>query len=562
MLCDWWESLFTCKMTGFVDENLSVMSRDILGGQAFLSAFVRHSVTSNVMEQSPFLFLSGSMADKIRSILLVGISIPFQNATFQQYDRRNAELISRLSEMEKDMLEQLSSEFERNALEVTENQELQRYYKLVIDRHVETINVVKTALDICGYAANIATHRWVWWPHEILAIGVFFNAIGNEMVHCVNAVASKTEGSNEIEYATDAIIDELLANLNIIYGSKKERDFMDAIYNNICQYNCVNRSYHHNCGINGASMKRDHHLSVNLLLLKAFVTLDTFDVQILKEIGYFMRHVGSYIARLKKIQHKIDKLDLTRLKLRDNYQPQSAEVIATLDETHSLFEVQPFRFSYSQEAECVLKVTTAVEVPSRAWTFFQGNSGTGKTTFVHILLGLIAPGEVDVAFFGRRRYSYGSIRDYVSVVKSKGDIFSNRSVEFNVTFGVRASPSMSEHDIRRTIVKYFAAFQLGDYDELSHKLIRHMSTGEQQRIKVIRLIVGTLSSAKKSVWIMDEVTSNVDANIEAVILKELKRIQEALGLSVIHISHNPASRDYCDYYMLIDEKKDISISPN
>jgi ABC-type multidrug transport system ATPase subunit len=292
-----------------------------------------------------------------------------------------------------------------------------------------------------------------------------------------------------------------------------------------------------------------------------FVTLDTFDVHILKEIGFYVRHIGMYIARVKKIQDKISKLDLARLPPRDARQQERAEAIESVDESHALFDVRPFRFSYSGEA-CVLDVTKAIHVPSRAWTFFQGNSGTGKTTFVHLLLRLIAPGEVDVAFFGHRRYSYGAVRDYVSVVTSKGDIFQNRSVAFNVTFGVQASASMSERDIRSAIAKYCGLFELGDYDAIAHKLIRHMSTGEQQRIKLVRLIVGTLASPKRCVWILDEVTSNVDAEVEAVVLKELRRVQAALRLSVIHISHNPASRMYCDYHMRIDDNKDIAFVAN
>ena len=67
---------------------------------------------------------------------------------------------------------------------------------------------------------------------------------------------------------------------------------------------------------------------------------------------------------------------------------------------------------------------------------------------------------------------------------------------------------------------------------------------------------------KKCVWILDEVTSNVDAEVEAVVLTELRRVQKALRLSVIHVIHNPASRDYCDYRMSIDDKKDVSVTPN
>ncbi len=78
----------------------------------------------------------------------------------------------------------------------------------------------------------------------------------------------------------------------------------------------------------------------------------------------------------------------------------------------------------------------------------------------------------------------------------------------------------------------------------------------------MRLIVGTLASPQKCVWIIDEVTSNVDAEVEAVVLTELRRVQDALRLSVIHIGHNPASRDYCDYRMRIDDTKDISVTPN
>ena len=558
MLRDWWESLLKCKTASFMDENFGIMSRDILDSNTFLSAFILHSLTSNALEQSPFVFLSDSMADKVRSILLVGVIIPLQNATFQNYDRRNAELVARLSEMERELLEQLNAEFERNALEVSPNQELQQYYKLLIDRHVETINVVKTVLDICGYAANIAAHRPVWQPHEILAMGVFLNAIGNEMVHYITAFSDKTEESNELEYATDAVIDELMANLNIIYGSKKERDFIDSIYSNLCQYNYVNRNYHHNSVVNDIVMRRNHHFNFHLSILKVFVTLDTFDVHILKEIGFYVRHIGMYIARVKKINDKISKLDLARLPPRDARHQERAEAIASVDESRALFEVRPFRFSYS-EAACVLNVTRAIRVPSRAWTFFQGNSGTGKTTFIHLLLKLIAPGEVDVAFFGHRRYTYGAVRDYVSVVTSKGDIFQDRSVAFNVTFGVQAGASMSERDVHRTVAKYFGLFELGDYDAIAHKLIRHMSTGEQQRIKLVRLIVGTLASPQKCVWILDEVTSNVDAEVEAVVLTELRRVQKALRLSVIHISHNPASRTYCDYHMRIDDNKDIRV---
>jgi ABC-type lipoprotein export system ATPase subunit len=559
MLRAWWETLFACKTVDFINESRGVMSQDILNSKEFLSALMQHMVSSNMLEQSAFMFQSDSVMDKVLYVLLVGIIIQLQKYTFRNYDRCNSDVISRMNAMEKELLGRLNGELERNALEATENQELQLYYKLVFDRHTETTSAIKAFFEICCYFVNLATHRRIWWPHEVLAVAVSYNAIANRMVAAVDAVGARGVDANDLEYETDALIDDLTANVNIIYESKKERDFIDAIYKNISEYNDANRNYHGDSTINDVFMGNDQYLSASFAVLKLFVTLDTYDVQVLQEIGFSLRHLIVYLIRLKKIKGKLDKLDLVRLALHGRHAAKSDEAIAGVDESRAFFDVQPFRFSYS-EAACVLNVTKAVQVPSGAWTFFQGNSGTGKTTFVHLLLKLIAPGEVDVAFFGHGRYNYGVIRDYVSVVKSKGDVFQNRSVAFNVTFGVQASASMSERDIRGVVTKYFGLFELGDYDAVAHKLIRHMSTGEQQRIKLVRLIVGTLASPQKCAWILDEVTSNVDAEVEAVVLTELKRVQAALRLSAIHISHNPASRHYCDYHMSIDERKDIRIA--
>jgi ABC-type multidrug transport system ATPase subunit len=555
-----WDSLFTCKTIGFANESISTMSADILKSQALLSALTQHVAASCCLEQSAFMFNSGTPLDKLLSFFVVGMIVPFHNATFEDYGRRNAEMVARLSEMERDILEHLNREFERNALEVAHNQELQSYYKLVVQRHAETINMLKTMLDICGYLVVVATHRRFWWPHEMMAIVAFCNAIGNDTVRYINARNNGHAESNDLEAETNGIIDELMANRNIIYESKEERGYIGSIYDRICHYNEINKDF---TAINENMIRTEQSFAFRLCVLKLFVTLDTFEVHRLMEVKDVAKFACEYATRLKKIQHKIDKLDLTRLKLsgHDHFVERDEE-IASLDESQPAFEVQPFRFAYSEKSERVLNVTRAVHVPSKAWTFFQGNSGAGKTTFVHLLLKLLAPGEVDVAFFGHRQYSCSAIRDHVRFVKSKGDIFNNRTVEFNVTFGVHASSTMSEDDITGTIARYFAIFQLGDYKEVAHKLICHMSTGEQQRVKIVRLIVSTLADPRRSVWIMDEMTSNVDAAIEEVILRELKRIQRALGLSVIHISHNPASRHYCDYYMRIDEERSIVVSQN
>ena len=563
MLRDWLSSLFTCKTLGFANESRAAMSADILKSRGFLSALMQHLVATNFLEQSAFMFTSGTVLDKLLSFVVVGVLTRLQNYTFRHYDRLNAELISELNATEKELLEHLNAEFERNALDSSESQELQRYYRLVLDRHVGTINMLKNVIAICCLTAGIAANRGLWRPQEILAIVAFCNAIGNDAVNVASAINDASVRCNDLEDEADGAIDELMANANIIYESKNGRGYIDAIHGSMCEYNELNRDSGHISTVNRPLMRSLQFAYTLFSVLKLFVTIDTYDIHVLQELEHCLIRIIYCATRLKKVQDKLDKLELTRLESRlrsSRFGPRPSESVR-LDESRPAFEVQPFRFAYPEQPSCVLNVTRTVQVPSRAWTFFQGNSGTGKTTFIRLLLKLIAPGEVDVAFFGHRQHSCAAIRDHVRFVKPTGDIFINRTVEFNVTFGVRASSTMSEDDVTGTIARYFTLFELGEYSTLAHKPIRSMSTGEQQRIKIVRLIVGTFSDPRRSVWIMDEMTSNVDAAVEAVILHELKRVQRALGLSVIHISHNPASRSYCDYYMRIDDARDVVISP-
>jgi len=106
----------------------------------------------------------------------------------------------------------------------------------------------------------------------------------------------------------------------------------------------------------------------------------------------------------------------------------------------------------------------------------------------------------------------------------------------------------------RLLKHYFKKFGLSHFLTCLNKNINCCSTGEKQRIKLTRLIL-----QNKKVWILDEVTSNVDNDTEKLILSELKKIQKEERKSVIHITHNIENKAFCDKIMVIKNKK-VSIS--
>ena len=97
---------------------------------------------------------------------------------------------------------------------------------------------------------------------------------------------------------------------------------------------------------------------------------------------------------------------------------------------------------------------------------------------------------------------------------------------------------------------YLYYFKLEKYVDRLQENIGNLSTGEKQRIKIIRLILHD-----KPIWIIDEITSNVDNDTEKIILQKLKEIQVEKKKSVIHITHNLENIAFSDTKMYIKDYK-------
>ena len=64
-------------------------------------------------------------------------------------------------------------------------------------------------------------------------------------------------------------------------------------------------------------------------------------------------------------------------------------------------------------------------------------------------------------------------------------------------------------------------------------MVDNLSTGQKQRIKLIRLILHD-----RPIWILDEATSNLDQDIENIILTHLRQLQQEKRKTVLFISHH------------------------
>ncbi|NJB67139.1 sn-glycerol 3-phosphate transport system ATP-binding protein [Desulfobaculum xiamenense] len=158
-----------------------------------------------------------------------------------------------------------------------------------------------------------------------------------------------------------------------------------------------------------------------------------------------------------------------------------------------------------------------------------GPSGCGKSTMLRLIAGLedvtggtIRIGETDVT-------SLPPSKRRISMVFQSYALFPHLTVAENIVFGlkVRNRPK----DVRDQRLKE-AAEILGLTPYLDRKP-SELSGGQQQRVALGRAIV-----SKKPVCLMDEPLSNLDAKLRNEMRREIRALQQRLGITMVYVTHD------------------------
>jgi ABC-type bacteriocin/lantibiotic exporter with double-glycine peptidase domain len=242
------------------------------------------------------------------------------------------------------------------------------------------------------------------------------------------------------------------------------------------------------------------------------------------------------IFKVEQIENKF--IYDTFLKYEDNNQIMNVNLYS---DSEILYKLENLSFAYYNNY--IIKDVNCI-IPKNKWISLYGNSGCGKTTFINLLIKNIEPLTGTISYMGvYPMFTYESIKKDISYVTSIPELF-DESILYNITYSLKNPKS---EEVINTINKYMILFKLDKYKEnLDTTNIKFLSTGEKQRLQIIRLIL-----IDKPIWLLDELTSNINNELEIIILEELKRIQVKKNKSVIHITHNLENLEFCDYKMYI-----------
>lgn len=177
---------------------------------------------------------------------------------------------------------------------------------------------------------------------------------------------------------------------------------------------------------------------------------------------------------------------------------------------------------------------TSLSLESGGLHVLTGTSGSGKTTTLNVLLGLLEPQEGQVRINGLALSDFDpeSVLQQVAIVEQEPFIFEGTVLE-NVLMGRACEP-----DTLQEIVELFGRLGMqkivgstADLQDRIGPLARQLSSGEKQRLAIVRALIG-----KPSLLVLDEVTSHVDRTSAEEIIRLIK--EKADDMFIVAVSHD------------------------
>jgi iron(III) transport system ATP-binding protein len=159
-----------------------------------------------------------------------------------------------------------------------------------------------------------------------------------------------------------------------------------------------------------------------------------------------------------------------------------------------------------------------------------GPSGCGKTTLLRIVAGLETADSGSVFMNGKDCTYMSAAKRNFGIVFQSYALFPNMTVLGNILFGLGRKKNLSEEDAR---LRAPEVLRLVDLYEHKDKYPRQLSGGQQQRTALARAI-----ALSPDCLLLDEPLSALDAKVRSKLRGEIRKIQHALGVTTIMVTHD------------------------
>ena len=172
-----------------------------------------------------------------------------------------------------------------------------------------------------------------------------------------------------------------------------------------------------------------------------------------------------------------------------------------------------------------------LDIKPGSFVTLLGPSGCGKTTTLRMIAGFESPDKGEI-YLGDEAINAltPNKRDTAMVFQSYA-LLPHYNVFDNVAYGLKLH-KIPKDEIRRRVLDMLKLVEL---DGLEDRMTNQLSGGQQQRVALARALV-----VEPGVLLFDEPLSNLDAKLRVAMRTEIRKIQQAVGITAVYVTHDQA----------------------
>ena len=186
-----------------------------------------------------------------------------------------------------------------------------------------------------------------------------------------------------------------------------------------------------------------------------------------------------------------------------------------------------------QGGEVVAVDDFTYEIPDGKLVGLLGPSGCGKSTTLYMICGLQAPTEGKIFFGDKDVTQLPTENRGVGLVFQNYALYPHMTVLQNILFPLENLKGKDRPGKAEMVRRATEAAKLVQIDSLLDRKPSEMSGGQQQRVAIARALVN-----RPKVLLLDEPLGALDLRLRKDMQNELKRIQQAMGITFIYVTHD------------------------
>ena len=206
---------------------------------------------------------------------------------------------------------------------------------------------------------------------------------------------------------------------------------------------------------------------------------------------------------------------------------------------------------YAGGVEAVRNIN--IDIPDGKFCVLVGPSGCGKSTLLRMVAGLETISSGEVAIGGKVVNDLDPSERDIAMVFQNYALYPHMSVYDNMAYGLR-NRRTPKPEIEARVQEAARILEIG---HLMDRKPRALSGGQRQRVAMGRAIV-----RKPRVFLFDEPLSNLDAKLRIQMRVEIKKLQRALGITSIYVTHDQLeAMTLADMLVVMNKGKVEQIGP-